>query len=147
MYLVATFFPSFSHLFFFFFSIDYVFNSEQVIFFIYASISLIIKCEIVRHLLLVFFVCVKHFSRVQICAALWTEAHQWSGLHTLLQVIFSTQGSNPHLLCLLLWEVGSATSATWEAPAVLWIYAFLFSFLFSLSFSHLIFYSSHLFTS
>ena len=29
------------------------------------------------------------------------------GCHTFLQVIFSTQGSNPHLLCLLLWQAGS----------------------------------------
>ena len=29
------------------------------------------------------------------------------GCHTLLQGIFSIQGSNPHLLCLLLWQVDS----------------------------------------
>ena len=69
-----------------------MFDSGQVIIFIYASIYLIVKCEIVRHLLMLFFVCVNHFSRVQICAALWIEAHQfpqsmgfsrqeyWSGL-------------------------------------------------------------------
>ena len=28
------------------------------------------------------------------------------GCHFLLQGIFPTQGSNPHLLCLLLWQVG-----------------------------------------
>ena len=30
-----------------------------------------------------------------------------SGSHALLQGIFPTQGSNPHLLCLLCWQVGS----------------------------------------
>ena len=29
------------------------------------------------------------------------------GFHALLQEIFPTQGLNPHLLCLLLWEAGS----------------------------------------
>ena len=29
------------------------------------------------------------------------------GCHFLLQGIFPTQGSNPHLLCLLTWQVGS----------------------------------------
>ena len=29
------------------------------------------------------------------------------GCHALLQGIFLTQGSNPHLLCLLCWQVGS----------------------------------------
>ena len=58
-------------------------------------------------------VCV--LSHVQVFATLWTTAHQaplsmgfsrqqyWSGLHVLLQGIFPTQGSNPHLLCLLHW--------------------------------------------
>ena len=36
------------------------------------------------------------------------------GCHALLQWIFLTQGSNPCLLCLLHWQVGSLTSATWE---------------------------------
>ena len=30
-----------------------------------------------------------------------------SGMDTLLQGIFMTQGLNPHLLCLLHWQVGS----------------------------------------
>ena len=34
----------------------------------------------------------------------------------LLQGIFLNQGSNLHLLCLLHWQMGSLTSATWEAP-------------------------------
>ena len=39
------------------------------------------------------------------------------GCHFLLQEIFPTQGSNPCLLCLLRWQVGSFTiSTTWEAP-------------------------------
>ena len=60
------------------------------------------------------------FSRVWLFAALWTLACQaplsmgfsrqkyWSGLPCLLlQGIFLTQGSNPHLLHLLHWQVGS----------------------------------------
>ena len=35
------------------------------------------------------------------------------GCHALLQGIFPTQGSNPHLCCFLHWQVG----ATWEAPS------------------------------
>ena len=31
----------------------------------------------------------------------------WSGCHALLQGIFQTQGSNPHLLYLLYWQTGS----------------------------------------
>ena len=50
------------------------------------------------------------FSRVWLCATLWTVAWQaplsmgfsrqeyWSGSHSLLRGIFLTQGSNPHLL-------------------------------------------------
>ena len=38
------------------------------------------------------------------------------GCHALLQGIFLTQGENPHLLCLLHWQVGSfITSDIWEA--------------------------------
>ena len=52
-------------------------------------------------------------SHVQLFATLWTVAHQaplslgfsrqecWSGLPFLLQGIFLTQKSNPHLLCYL----------------------------------------------
>ena len=59
-----------------------------------------------------------HFSRVWLSATLWTIAYQappsmgfsrqeyWS-CHALLQGIFPTQGSNPHLLCLLHWQPGS----------------------------------------
>ena len=60
-----------------------------------------------------------HFSRVWLCATLWTVAYQaslsmgfsrqehWSGLPFLLQGIFPTQGLNPCLLCLLHWQLGS----------------------------------------
>ena len=59
------------------------------------------------------------FSHVQLFATLWTIAHQaplcmgfsrqeyWSGLPCPPAGIFPTQGSNPRLLCLLHWQVGS----------------------------------------
>ena len=61
---------------------------------------------------------VSHFSRAQLFVTLWTVAHQAAlimgvgkdtgvGCHVLLQGIFPTQGSNPYLLCLLPWQVGS----------------------------------------
>ena len=62
------------------------------------------------------------FSCVRLFAVLWTAACQaplsmgffkqeyWSGLPCLPQGIFPNQGSNPHLLCLLHWQVGSFTS-------------------------------------
>ena len=41
------------------------------------------------------------------------------GCHFLLQGIFPTQGSNPHLLRLLNWQAGFfTTSAAWEAPVL-----------------------------
>ena len=58
------------------------------------------------------------FSHVRRCATLWTIACQaplstgfprqeyWSGLPSLLQGIFPTQGLNPGLLCLLQRERG-----------------------------------------
>ena len=58
-------------------------------------------------------------SRVRIFATPWTVAHQaplsmrfsrqeyGMGCHFILQGIFPTQGSNPHLLCLLHWQVES----------------------------------------
>ena len=62
-----------------------------------------------------FFLCtLSRFSNVQLFANPWTVAHQapcsmgfsrkeyWSGCHALLQGIFVTQGSNSHLLLLLL---------------------------------------------
>ena len=59
-----------------------------------------------------------HFSHVQLFATLWTEASQAPlsmefskntrvGCHALLQGIFPTQGSNPSLLCLQHWQMGS----------------------------------------
>ena len=59
------------------------------------------------------------FSHVWHFATPWTIAHQallpWDSLgkntgvdcHGLLQGIFPTQGLNPHLFCLLHWQVGS----------------------------------------
>ena len=59
------------------------------------------------------------FSHVRLFANPWTVAHQaprsmgfsreeyWSGCHFLLQGIFTTQGSNLRLLCLLHWQTGS----------------------------------------
>ena len=45
------------------------------------------------------------------------------GCHALLQGIFLTQGLNPHLLCLLHWQVGSfTTSGTWEAQLLLQVW-------------------------
>ena len=55
----------------------------------------------------------RHFSHFQLFVTLWTLAHQaplsmefsqqeyWSGLPFLLQGTFPTQGTKPHLLCLL----------------------------------------------
>ena len=60
-----------------------------------------------------------HFSRVRLFATLWTVACRllcpWDspgkntgvGCHALLQGTFLTQGSNPCLLSLLHWQVGS----------------------------------------
>ena len=59
------------------------------------------------------------FSHVQLFAAPWTVVFQaplfpgfsreeyWRGCQFLLQGIFPTQGSNPHLLHLLYWQVDS----------------------------------------
>ena len=64
-------------------------------------------------------VVLSQFIRVQFFASLWTEAPQalrprdspgkntGVGCHALLQRIFPTQGSNPHLLRLLHWQAGS----------------------------------------
>ena len=62
-----------------------------------------------------------HFSCVRLFATLWTVARQaplsmeilqarileWVAMPSLLQGIFLTQGLNPHLLCLLHWQVSS----------------------------------------
>ena len=65
-------------------------------------------------------VCVlSHFSHVQLCATLWAVTCQaplsmgfsrqeyWSGLPCPPLGDLPTQGSNPHLLCLLHWQAGS----------------------------------------
>ena len=69
------------------------------------------------------------FSRVQFFGTLWTVAHRllcpWDfpgkntvvGCRALLQGIFPTQGSNPHLLCLLHWQVGSLPQAPPGKPS------------------------------
>ena len=38
------------------------------------------------------------------------------GCHALLQGIFPTQGSNPHVVCLLHWQVGSLSLAPPRKP-------------------------------
>ena len=67
-----------------------------------------------------------HFTRVQLFVNLWTKPTRffspWNslgknigvGCHALLQGIFPTKGLKPHLLCLLHWQTGSLTHATWE---------------------------------
>ena len=70
-----------------------------------------------------------HFSRVQLFVTLWTVARQaplsmgfsrqeyWGGLpFPPPGRIFPTQRSNPHLLCLLHWQVGSLPLAPPEKP-------------------------------
>ena len=68
------------------------------------------------------------FSCVWLFATLWTVAHQAPlsvdspgkntgvGSHFLLQGIFMTRGLNPHLLCLLHWQVGSLPLAPPRKP-------------------------------
>ena len=48
-------------------------------------------------------------GRIAFQAPLWNSPDKNTGVgcHFLLQGIFLTQGSNPHLLCLLQWQVGS----------------------------------------
>ena len=67
-------------------------------------------------------VCAHLFSHVQLFVTPWTVACHapcpWDypgtntgvGCHFLLQGIFPTQGWNPHLLCLLHWQVTSLVS-------------------------------------
>ena len=69
-----------------------------------------------------------HFSRVWLFETLWTVAARlrcpWDSpgkntgmdCHALFQGIFPTQGSNPCLLCLLLWQLGSLPLAPLEKP-------------------------------
>ena len=70
------------------------------------------------------------FSHVQFFATPWTVVCQaplsmefsrqqyWSRVHFLLWGIFLTQGSNPHLLCLLRWQVGYLPLAPPGKPKV-----------------------------
>ena len=75
-----------------------------------------------------------HFSCVPLFATLWTVAPRllcpWGspgkntgvGSHTLFQRIIPTQGSNPCLLHLLHWQVGSLPLESPEKPSfVLWV--------------------------
>ena len=84
----------------------------------------------VRSLLLDIDGCVlSQFGRVWLFAALWTVAPRllspWDspekntgvGCHSLIQGIFSTQGSNPHLLCVLHWQAGSLPLAPPGKPS------------------------------
>ena len=69
-----------------------------------------------------------HFSWVQIFATLWTYPARllcpWDfsgkntgvGCHALLQGLFPTQGSNPHLWCLLHQQAGSLPLVTPGKP-------------------------------
>ena len=50
------------------------------------------------------------------------------GCHFLLQGIFPTQGSNPHLLCLLHWQAGSLPVEPTGKPSYTHICIFLFRF-------------------
>ena len=80
-------------------------------FIIFPNIS--ISAHILLRVCVCVCVCVQSHSHVQLFAVLWTIARQASlpmgyfrqdtrmGCHFLLQGIFPTQGSNPHLLCLL----------------------------------------------
>ena len=80
------------------------------------------KTSAVKWLLPVCACILSRFSHVRLSATLWTMACQaplsWDspgentgvGCHFLLQGIFLTQGSNPRLLCLLHWHLGSPES-------------------------------------
>ena len=70
---------------------------------------------------------ISHFSRVWLFATLLTVACQvplsmgfskleWAAMPP-SRGFFQSQGLNPHLLCLLHWQVGSfTTSIAWDAP-------------------------------
>ena len=71
------------------------------------------------------------FSRVWLFVTLWTVAWQaplfmefsrqeyWSGFLCLPPEIFLTQGSNPHLWCLLHWQTGSLPLVPVASPFVI----------------------------
>ena len=72
--------------------------------------------------------CVCMLNCVQLFGTPWSVAHQaplsmefsrqeyWSSLHSLLQGIFLTHGSNPHLVHLLHWQTGSVPAKPPEKP-------------------------------
>ena len=73
---------------------------------------------------------------MQLCATLWMVAHQAPlsmgftknpmdkntgvGYHAHLQGIFPTQELNPHLLCVLHWQVGTLPLAPLGKPIPQW---------------------------
>ena len=75
-------------------------------------------------------VCVSRFSRVPLFVTPWTVAFQaplsirfsrqeyCSGLPSLLQRIFMSQGLNPHILHLLHWQAGSSSLAPPGKPSL-----------------------------
>ena len=77
-----------------------------------------------------------HFRHVQLCVTPWTEAHQAPlsmdspgkntgvGCHFLLQGIFPTQLSNPCLLSLLHWQLGSLPLVSTGKPKNEWDFQF-----------------------
>ena len=48
-----------------------------------------------------------HFDKENVCCGWQQHGNAGVGWHSLLQGIFLTQESNPHLLCLLRWQAGS----------------------------------------
>ena len=80
--------------------------------FFVVTVVITFKTLTLNHSNLNLYVCLTHFSCVQLFVTLWTSVYSilqedWHGCHALLQGIFSTQGSNLHLLYLLHWQVGS----------------------------------------
>ena len=80
-----------------------------------------------RYSILCIFKKVKSLSHVQLFATLWTVSppgssvhgdspHKNIGMGCLFQEIFPTQGSNPHLLCLLHWQANSLPLVTPGKP-------------------------------
>ena len=79
------------------------------------------------------------FSHVQLFATLWIVVHQaplsagfsqqeyWGGLPCTPPGIFSTQGSNVSLLCLLHWQQGSLRLAPPGKPSMLPMTHYIYS--------------------
>ena len=55
-------------------------------------------------------------SQVPLSVKFSKQENFQAGCHFLLQGTFLTQGSNPHLLCLLHWQAGSLPLASPEKP-------------------------------